>query len=87
MIYELFDYRRPSPNNHSSFFSRFSELELFTYINEFELMMGIFIEESVNIDYKELIIKTVKQSKIVTIIANIFRKDKSQQIQEYVNTS
>ena len=83
----MFSWTKPNEHNLLSSFSRFSELELFTYINEFELMMGIFIEESVNIDYKELIMQTIRKSKIAAIIADIFRKDKNQQIQEYVNTS
>lgn len=57
----LFDYSIPSENNRLSFFSRFSELKLFTYINEFELMMGLFIEESVNIDYIIYINKIIKK--------------------------
>lgn len=45
----MFNWTKPSENNRLSFFSRFSELNLFIIIAEIKIMMGLFIEESVNI--------------------------------------
>lgn len=72
MKYEtMFEWTKPNKHNHSShFISRFTVLELFKYINEFEIMYGT--DESVNIDYKELLIKVIKDSTIV----DIFNKTK-----------
>lgn len=70
MKYEtMFEWTKPNKHNHSSYFiSRFKVLELFKYINEFELMYGT--DESVNIDYKELIINMIKDTTIVNILNN-----------------
>lgn len=70
MKYEtMFEWTKPNEHNHSSYFiSRFKVLELFKYINEFELMYGP--EESVNIDYKEFIISMIKDTTIVNILNN-----------------
>lgn len=57
----MFSWTIPTETNKLSYFTRFSELKLFTYINEFELMMGTFIEKSVNIDY--IIYRVIKTSK------------------------
>lgn len=46
----LFTWTKPDACNCLSYYSnRYTELKLFTYINEFELMIGSFIEKSINI--------------------------------------
>lgn len=83
MKYEtMFEWTKPNKHNHSSYYiSRFSVLELFKYINEFEIMYGP--EESVNIDYKQVIIKMIKDSTIVDIF-NRTRDTLKQRISNYL---
>lgn len=45
----LFDWSKPEIcNNLDYYIERYFELKLSTYINEFELIVGSFIEKSVN---------------------------------------
>lgn len=63
----LFDWTKPNAWNSLSYYNeRYSELELFTYINEFELLMGSLIEKSINI-YLQL-------PKIITVMKTITKE-------------
>lgn len=64
----MFSWTKPSENNRLSFFLRFSELNLFIIIAEIKIMMGLFIEESVNI--YNIILKNT----IVNLVTNIIIK-------------
>lgn len=70
---KLFDYRKPSINNRLSYFSRFLELKLFEYINEFELATQVYGEKSVNIDTQRCIVRLISISIILFIIDKIKR--------------
>lgn len=61
----IFDYKKRSPNNCSSYFTRFLELELSKYINEFELMTEVYGEKSVNIDCKRITLVLIDNIKIL----------------------
>lgn len=46
----LFNWSKPDMCNRLSYYTeRYTELKLSTYINEFELIMGSFVEKSINI--------------------------------------
>lgn len=64
----MFSWTKPGENNRLSFFSRFSELNLFIIIAEIKIIMGLFIEESVNI--YNIILKDT----IVNLVTNIIIK-------------
>ena len=64
----MFDWSKPTETNRLVYLSRFSILDLFTYINEFELMMGSFEEKkTVYTDSKRKIIKKVYRVIIICI--------------------
>lgn len=74
----IFDYRKPSFNNSLSFFTRFLELELSKYINEFELMTEVYREKSVNIDCKKFILRLIEDIKIFNILIYIIKRNNYQ---------
>lgn len=79
----IFDIRKPSINNNLSFFSRFMELELFTYINEFELMTQVFREKSVNIDNQKFILRLIEDINIFNILIYIIKRSIYYQLKGY----
>ena len=61
----LFAWNKPDACNNLSYYSeRYTELKLFTYINEFELMMGSLVEKCINV-YLQLP-KIIKVMKVIT---------------------
>lgn len=79
----IFDIRKPSINNNLSFFSRFMELELFTYINEFELMTQVFREKSVNIDNQKFILRLIEDIRIFNILIYMMKRSINYQLTVY----
>ena len=83
----LFDYKKRSPNNCLSFFTRFSELELSTYINEFELMIQVYGEKSVNIDCQRYVLRLTDFIKIFNILIDIIRRSINYQMMGFYNST
>ena len=88
-MYEvMFSWTKPNPHNHLSFFSRFSELKLSEYINEFELMTKLYNEKSVNIDCQRYVLRLTSESvRIFYIIMDIIRRQSNYQLMGNYNTS
>ena len=84
----IFEWTKPSINNCLSFFSRFSELKLTEYINEFELMTQVYGEKSVNIDCQRYVLKILNDIvKIFNIINDIIKRNDNYQLSNYYNSS
>lgn len=79
----MFDYRKPSPNNRLSFFIRFSELELSTYINEFELMTKLYNEKSVNIDCQRFVLRLSESIRILSILISMIKRSLDYQLKGF----
>ena len=79
----LFDIRKPSINNRSSFFTRFLELELSKYFNEFEMMTEVYGEKSVNIDCQRYILRLTDSIKIFNILISMMKRCLDYQLKGY----
>ena len=79
----IFDIRKPSMNNRSSFFTRFLELELSKYFNEFEIMTEVYGEKSVNIDCQRYVLRLTDSVKIFNILISMMKRCLDYQLKGY----
>lgn len=83
----MFSWTKPNINNCLSFFSRFSELKLSEYINEFELMTQVYGEKSVNIDCQRYVLRLTDSIRIISILIDIIKRALNYQLLGNYNTS
>lgn len=83
----MFEWAKPNINNRLSSFTRFSELRLSEYINEFELMTKVYGEKSVNIDCQKYVLILLHDiTKIFNIISNIMKRNDNYQMSNYYDS-